>query len=119
MITAFYILVLLQIKHWLIDFVLQTDEEIRWKGQYLDRRGVKHSVKHGLATGLVLTFFSIDLTWVVWLSLLDFAAHYHIDWIKMNWGNQDIRTPQFWHHLGLDQLAHHLTYIGIVAIIQI
>jgi hypothetical protein len=117
MITAFYILALLQIKHWLVDFVLQTDEEIRWKGQYFDWRGAKHSVKHGATTGLVLLIMSIDLTWAVWLSLLDFVAHYHIDWIKMNWGNQDIRTPQFWQHLGLDQMAHQLTYIGIVATI--
>jgi hypothetical protein len=26
----FSLLVLLQIKHWLVDFVLQTDEEIQW-----------------------------------------------------------------------------------------
>ena len=117
MITAFFILVLLQIKHWLVDFVLQTNEEIRWKGQYLDWRGVKHSVKHGVTTGLVLAIMNIDISVALLLALLDFAAHYHIDWIKMNWGNQDIRTPQFWQHFGLDQLAHQLTYVGIVAII--
>jgi hypothetical protein len=59
----------------------------------------------------------IDLSWVLWLSLLDFVAHYHIDWAKMNWGQRDTRHPSFWAHLGLDQMAHHLTYVGIVAII--
>jgi hypothetical protein len=111
------ILILLFVKHWLVDFVFQTDEEIRWKGHYLDWRGVKHSVKHGVTTGLVLALMNIGMPLALLLALLDVVAHYHIDWIKMNWGNQDMRTTQFWQHLGLDQLAHHLTYVGIVAII--
>jgi hypothetical protein len=47
---------------------------------------------------------------------LDFLAHYHIDWTKMNYGNRDIRTPQFWNHLGLDQMAHQICYIFIAGL---
>ena len=42
-----------------------------------------------------------------------------IDWAKMNWGNRDKENPSFWAHLGLDQMAHQLTYIGLVAIIAL
>ena len=47
------------------------------------------------------------------LAFFDFVTHYHIDWLKMNYGNRDITTPAFWNHLGLDQMIHQLTYILI------
>ena len=109
----FFILALLQIKHWYVDFVVQTDEEVRHKGTYGDWQGVKHSVKHGLTTALILMLFVVP-EMALLLGALDFVAHYHIDWAKMNYGNRDIRTPQFWNHLGLDQMAHQLCYICIV-----
>jgi hypothetical protein len=112
-------LILLQIKHWYIDFVNQTEDEVKYKGEYLDWRGVKHSLKHGIGTFFVLW---IVTSWhylgiVALIACLDFLAHYHIDWIKMNYGNRDIRTPQFWNHLGLDQMAHQMCYIAIAGLI--
>ena len=49
-----FVLILLQIKHWYIDFVNQTDEEIQHKGIYLDWIGIKHSFKHGVSTLVIL-----------------------------------------------------------------
>jgi len=112
-------LIFLQIKHWYIDFVNQSEEEVVHKGIYLDWRGMKHSAKHGLATFAILytvTGFNY-LYFALFLALVDFIAHYHIDWIKMNYGNRDIRTPQFWNHLGLDQMAHQICYISIAYLI--
>jgi hypothetical protein len=109
------LLALLQIKHWYIDFVNQTDEEVKHKGIYGDWRGVKHSLKHGIATMLCLASIT-GWEYIVFcfvLGLFDFVAHYHIDWTKMNYGNRDITTPAFWNHLGLDQMAHQIIYIGI------
>ena len=34
----------------------------------------------------------------------------------MNYGNRDIRTRQFWNHLGLDQMAHQIVYIIIAGL---
>ena len=109
------VLILLQIKHWYVDFVNQTNEEVAHKGIYLDWRGMTHSLKHGLATFIILiAFFGTDYyDFVIILGLIDFVTHYHIDWAKMNFGNRDITTPQFWNHLGLDQMAHQLVYIGL------
>ena len=115
--TVFLILVLLQIKHWYIDFVNQSDEEVKYKGVYGDWRGIKHSLKQGAGTFVVL-LIATGMSYILlalFLAILDFIAHYHIDWIKMNYGNRDIRTPQFWNHLGLDQMAHQLCYIYIAA----
>ena len=112
-------LIFLQIKHWYIDFVNQSDEEVAHKGVYLNWLGMKHSLKHGLATFAILyaiTGFNY-LYFALFLAVVDFVTHYHIDWIKMNYGNRDIRTPQFWNHLGLDQMAHQICYIMIAYLI--
>ena len=110
---ALLVLALLQVKHWFVDFVNQTDEEVAHKGIYLDWRGVKHSLKHSVVTFLVLPLITSYETALV-LACLDFILHYHIDWIKMKFGNRDIKSPAFWNHLGLDQMAHQLTYIFII-----
>ena len=108
------LLVLLQIKHWYIDFVNQSDDEVQHKGIYLNWRGVKHSLKHGIGTALCVFLFMPYLNLALIVGLIDFVLHYHIDWIKMRFGNRDITTKQFWAQLGFDQLAHQLTYIGII-----
>jgi hypothetical protein len=108
------VLALLFVKHWYVDFVNQTNEEIQHKGLYLDWRGVKHSLKHGLATMAIFAFMGDSVIGAVILGFLDFSLHYHIDWLKMNYGSKDITTPQFWNHLGLDQLAHYLVYLALI-----
>jgi hypothetical protein len=118
MLEIFIILILLQIKHWYIDFVNQTDEEVSYKGVYLDWRGITHSIKHGLATSVILFLFA-PIGWAVFLGIVDTVLHYHIDWTKMNKGNRDIRTKEFWNHLGLDQMAHQISYLLIVGILII
>jgi hypothetical protein len=109
------LLVLLQIKHWYVDFVDQTTAEIASKGIYGDQSGVNHSAKHAIGTMLcVLAITGVDyiaLTGVV--AFVDFVLHYHIDWAKMQYSNSNNRTKQFWMHLGSDQMAHQLTYIFI------
>jgi len=108
-------LVLLQFKHWYIDFINQTDEEVAHKGIYKDWLGIKHSVKQGVGTAICLLMVTgwTYFVYAVILGIIDAFLHYHIDWAKMNWGNRDIKTKAFWVHLGLDQMLHQLTYIGI------
>lgn len=108
------ILALLFIKHYLVDFVLQTQEEIDNKGKFFKWKGFKHSLKHGLLTAFVLYLTPLPAVIISFLAIFDMVVHYLIDWIKMNYGNKDIKTKQFWNHLGLDQLAHQLTYIFII-----
>lgn len=113
-----FILILLQIKHWYIDFVNQSDDEVKHKGVYLDWLGMKHSIKHGLATTFILLPF-LDIRWSLALGAIDYLAHYHIDYCKMRFGNRDITTRAFWAQLGLDQLGHQLTYIFIIWMLMV
>lgn len=120
--AAIGLLVLLQIKHWYIDFVNQTMEEVHSKGIYGDYHGIMHSLKQGVGTllcVLVLTgpdyFFDAAL-----IATLDFAIHYHTDWAKININkkhNYTVETPEFWMWLGLDQLVHQLTYLLILYLV--
>ena len=112
--SVFELLALLYIKHWYVDFVNQSMEEVNGKGSYGNWQGVKHSVKHGIATVIVLLIASVNWPSAVILGIVDFITHYHIDWTKMNYGNRDISTPAFWNHLGLDQMAHNFVYLFIV-----
>ena len=105
---------LLFIKHWYIDFVNQSMDEVNHKGIYLHWLGVKHSLKQGMATAAIFFLMGCGFTESLALGCTDFVIHYHTDWTKMNYGNRDIQNPLFWNHLGLDQLAHYMTYLMLV-----
>ncbi len=109
------VLMFLLIKHYLFDFVFQSDRMVTNKGYYGHPLGLAHSFLHGIGTATVLVAYSPRLALV--LGLIDFIVHYHIDWIKSRFGCRDIKRPQYWQHFGLDQLAHGLTYLCFAGII--
>jgi hypothetical protein len=116
------ILTWLQIKHWIVDFVLQTDAQVKGKAIYGNPVGISHSLEHAIGTLvalLVASFYVSDLYmgWMVIAAIVDGVIHYHIDWAKMNWGNRDITTKAFWSHLGLDQMAHQICYLFLILIL--
>lgn len=114
-----FLLLTLQIKHWFVDFVNQSNLEISSKGIYGNKDGILHSAKHGVGTfscvWIILGYPGIIMA--VLMGLLDAVLHYHIDWTKSNYGCRDSTKKEFWIHLGLDQLGHQLTYIIILGII--
>jgi hypothetical protein len=92
-------------------------EEVVGKGIYGNAHGVMHSLKHGIGTGLIMWLFISDPLMAIMLGFIDFALHYHIDWLKININkryNYTAENPKFWAWLGADQLAHSLTYLGLV-----
>ena len=118
--SIFILLALLFIKHWYIDFVNQSMEEVVGKGIYGNAHGVMHSIKHGVATFLIFWLFMGDWPISIVIGVIDFALHYHIDWAKININkkyNYTAENPKFWAWLGADQLAHQLTYIFLIWIV--
>ena len=111
------LLILLFVKHWYVDFVLQTDAMVQSKGIYGSAYGILHSLQHAAFT-LCLLLLATSVPVAVILAAIDGIVHYHIDWAKMNYGCRDIQNPKFWNHLGLDQLAHAITYIFIFGALQ-
>lgn len=109
------ILSLLMIKHFYVDFVHQTSEHVKFKGVYGHFKGIEHSFLHGLFTAAIFWIW-FDPVWASIIGLIDFVLHYHIDYVKMKYGEKDPNQKAYWVHFGLDQLAHNLTYIFIIFI---
>jgi hypothetical protein len=119
--TANVVLLLLvgfAIKHFIIDFPLQAyPYQYLNKGTYGHPGGLLHSGLHAIGTWLVLIFAVTPITALIY-ALVDYAVHYHVDWAKMNlnkkFGLKPDNSEWFWIALGVDQLLHSLTYLGIV-----
>lgn len=109
-------LMLLFVKHYICDFILQTDEMIQGKGIYGNRDGMHHSLHHAIGTFIVLSFF-VGGAPALFFALMDGVIHYHLDYLKMKYGERDISKKEFWRDFGLDQLAHSITYILIARIL--
>ena len=105
---------LMQLKHLIVDFFLQTPYQYRNKGDYGHFGGILHSFLHVLATAAILIGFQFSAFQIWMVVLFEFLIHYHIDWAKMNWFSRDIKTKEFWAALGFDQLLHQLTYIFLI-----
>lgn len=110
----------LEIKHFVFDYVVQTPYQFRNKGTYGHLGGVLHS---GLqALGTIPVFFIVPTGWLMAVTIVigEFVVHYHVDWSK----EQSLRRMKltttdawYWRIYGIDQLAHHLTYVVIVALL--
>jgi len=115
------LLLLLQIKHWYADFKIQTYMQTVKKGIWLNPVGVSHSLDHTAASLTVLLigglFLSLNPWTIAWVCLVEGILHYIIDFVKVKYGCKDNTKPLFWNQFGLDQLAHQITYLGMVYIL--
>jgi hypothetical protein len=115
------LLLLLQIKHWYADFVIQTYMQTVKKGVWLNPIGISHSVDHiwgTLTVLLILNFFVPIPVWIILIiALAEGIIHYFIDFVKVKYGCKDNTKPLFWNQFGMDQLAHQTCYIIIAAIL--
>ena len=114
------VLIVLEIKHFIFDYPLQTLFMLRNKGTYFHPGGIVHSGLHALGT--TSAFFVVTPTLLLGVAIIvgEFLVHYHVDWSK----EQIIRRmgytasqSEFWWAIGADQLLHHLTYIAIAVVL--
>jgi len=113
--SVLWIITLFLLKHFIADFVLQTQYQFSHKGIYGHRGGVLHAFIHALGTALVLFLFSWKFALLA--ALADGIVHYHVDWVKSNLISHYKLTEKerwFWIIFGLDQLIHELTYVVII-----
>ena len=103
------ILTYLFLKHWFVDFVIQTPYQWKNKGTYGHPGGLLHSGLQVLFTIPLCLFLG---SW--WLLLVEFLTHYHMDWFKMWYSKKMLYTPKdykFWVWTGTDQLIHYMVYL--------
>lgn len=119
--TAVMILMaLLFTKHFVADFLYQPPYQWQNKGTYGHWGGIVHSGQHVILTFFILLIFTNPLVALL-LAAAEFVIHYHMDWFKMNYNKRKgwgaTTHNQFWILLGVDQLVHSLTYVGIGAVL--
>ena len=111
-------LALLQVKHFICDFALQSTFQVRTKAIYGHPGGLLHAAIHVVGTASVFLLMTPSLLLGAGILVAEFVVHYHIDWSKenfrmrMGWTTAD---GGYWIALGFDQLLHQLTYVAIVA----
>lgn len=117
--AALLLLVALEFKHFLFDFVFQSLYQVRNKGTYGHPGGLLHSGLHVLGTAAALVLVGPPPGVAAVILAGEFVVHYHVDWgkeqvMRRRGGMQD---AFFWRMMGLDQFLHQLTYVAITAIL--
>jgi len=116
------VVLILEIKHFFADYPLQSTWMVENKGTWGHPAGAVHALVHAVLTSLA--FLVITPTLFVGLAIIagEFVIHYHIDVAKEHLVRRFKVTSmdgKFWVLLGLDQLAHHLTYLAIAAVLLV
>lgn len=114
------VIVILEIKHFFADYPLQNAWMVANKGTWGHPAGIVHSLIHAVLTALAFLVITPPLLVGLGIMVGEFLLHYHIDVTKEQLLRRQKLTSadgRFWVLLGLDQLAHHLTYVAIAAIL--
>ena len=116
-IEVILLMLLLQVKHLIVDWLYQPKYEWSNKGTYGHWGGVQHALKNAVGTGACFLLF-VSPVLAVMVMLIDFFIHYHVDWAKMNinqvngWG--PLTHEEFWWLTGGDQFLHQITYLFLI-----
>lgn len=113
-------LLVLQFKHFVADFVLQTPYQFLNKGKYGHPGGVMHAGVHALGSTLAFLVIRPSLALGAVVVIGEFIAHYHIDWLKertVKVNQWVFPQSEFWWTFGADQALHQVTYVAIVALL--
>lgn len=119
-VTVLVMMALFQAKHLLADYYWQTMWMIANKGRYGHPGGIVHAALHAMLTAPILLLADIGALLFFWIVVIEFAVHYNIDWLKahvIRRSGLGINDASFWNLLGLDQAAHQLTYVAILAVV--
>lgn len=108
------------LKHTVADFFLQTPYQYLNKGIYGHPGGLLHALIHMAGTVPVFLILPAALSKMLLILVGEYVVHYHVDWLKERGVRHNTYTPQtagYWRLMGLDQMAHYLTYVAILAIL--
>jgi hypothetical protein len=111
---------ILQIKHFICDYPLQTPYQLLNKGTYGHPGGIIHSGIHALATAMIFLVVTPTLLLGATIMIGEFLLHYHTDWAKdqiTKGMGVTAKDRAFWWAIGADQLVHHLSYIVIAGVL--
>ena len=115
--TVLVLLLLLQVKHMLADYFLQTRIMLGGRGVYLHVGRFLHAGVHAAGSFIALALIGVPLWVILTLALADWVIHFHIDWWKGRLTANQNLTPEdsaYWRASGIDQALHQLTYVAMI-----
>ena len=110
----------LELKHFVADYLLQFDWAIKGKGSVFKLGGYFHAAVHAGGSFAVLVIAGLPTTFIIVMVMAEFAVHYMLDFGKVHYSKDvsSVERPRlFWALNGLDQLLHHLTYVVMTYIV--
>lgn len=121
--SSIELLVVLFLKHLVVDFFLQPSFMYANKGKFLHPGGHIHALLHALISMYLIYFFfrSYDASLTTLVCFGEYVVHYGMDYTKVNvcarykWKADN--SNAFWYMMGIDQTVHSLTYIAMVAVL--
>lgn len=110
-----------QVKHFLCDFVLQTEYQLQNKSIYGHRAGILHAGLHVVGSIPSLLILSAPPGAIGVCLLGEFIIHYHADWLKARFDarrGEEGKDTVYWIAFGMDQFIHQVTYLGMVFVVH-
>lgn len=111
------ILLLMQVKHLLADYVWQTGWMVANKGRYGHPGGIAHAGMHAVFSLVVVLVTGFTPLLALGLALFEFVVHYHVDWSKdqiLRRRALDAKMREYWIWTGVDQFAHQITMLAMI-----
>ena len=115
--TVLVLFALLQIKHTLADYFMQTQRMLSNRGTYVNIGRMQHAGVHAVFSLLCALIAGLPTLVAIVFLVIDAVVHFHIDWVKGAYSERTGDGPdskQYWRAFGIDQLAHQLTYLGMI-----
>lgn len=113
----FGLLIGLQLKHFIADYLMQPGWILGGKGDLHQLGGYVHAAIHGVFSIVVLLVFSTPLWLVGTLFVAECLVHYVLDYAKIHYSRGvDIErdASRYWALHGLDQFFHQVTYAVMI-----
>lgn len=120
--TALYfeLLLGLEIKHYIADYLLQPGWILAGKGDFRLPGGYAHAGIHAAFSLLLLLVCGTPIVLALGLFAAEFVIHYVLDYSKIRYSrgaDMDTRPGRFWALHGFDQLLHQFTYAAMIYIV--
>lgn len=110
------LLLFLNIKHFIADFILQNEKIALNKGKNLYYL-ILHSFHHACLTLIILIFFKFHFFLSLLIAISEIFSHSFFDFLKANenlFGRYKYPSKLYFVFFGLDQLFHYINYLLII-----
>jgi hypothetical protein len=114
---AILMLVWLQVKHYVADYLLQPKWVLFSKGDMRRAGGYVHAGIHAVGSIPAYLIAGLGLLDIAILCVAEFVVHYLVDFVKVDLSGRIKAGPDtmsYWALHGGDQLLHQLTYSGLI-----